>query len=265
MKKILLPIIAILLFSPLDYGQTYTSEHKVTVPRYVHWGNVEITENLTVDSALHLTPIEDVTYHEGVIYYDSDDGTMVIVNEESEIGMNVGQELWIKVRNNSGADITDGTPVYFTGALGQLPTIAPASASTFETADFKGLATHTIEDNTNGYITTDGVVRGINTSGTPYEETWEDGDEVWVGVDAGSLTNVEPINGYYTHHVGVIAYAHNTQGQILILPHPDFHSILRVTILIADSVFNFADMPSDSTGLNTGDLYRIVNQVYWKY
>ena len=264
MKNIFITFL--ILSSGLLFAQNFPHGRTVDAPSYTHRGNVEITNHLTVDSTIQFAPIDDVSvYSEGLVYYDSNEHTLVVLNDESEIGMNVGEEMWIKVRNDSGDSISNGTPVYISGAIGQLPTIAPANASVFATAHFAGLATHTIENNSNGYITVHGIVRGIDTDGSPYGESWSDGDEIYVGITAGALTNVEPTNGYYVHHVGFVAHAHTQQGKLLILSHPDFHNIFRVEFLQVDSSLNFANLPTDSTGLNTGDLYRIANQVYWKY
>ena len=116
------------------------------------------------------TPQTTIAYTEGRVYYDSDENTFVIYNDESDVALNVGEEEYIKVRNNSGAEITDGQPVYISGAQGNLPTIALCDADAVATADLVALATHTIENNTTGYITISGLVRGINTK---HDRDWE--------------------------------------------------------------------------------------------
>jgi hypothetical protein len=56
-----------------------------------------------------------------------------------------------------------------------------------------GVATEDIPNNGFGYITSFGKVRGFNTSGTPYGETWNDGDIIYFSPSAaGSWTNVRP-------------------------------------------------------------------------
>ncbi len=97
------------------------------------------------------------------------------------------------------AAITNGQSVMFTGAVGasgQL-TGAPATGIT-EGQYIIGIATMDIPLNSFGLVTTRGKVRGINTTGTPYGETWADGDILYYSdaVAAGGLTNILPTAPY---------------------------------------------------------------------
>ena len=46
----------------------------------------------------------------------------------------IGQETWVRVRNNTGSDIGDGKAVYISGVVGNRPTIALARANTEATS-----------------------------------------------------------------------------------------------------------------------------------
>lgn len=205
-----------------------------TAPAYLaNWVNsgVELTQ-------VDLAPQSTVAHKEGRIYYDSDDKTVVYYNDEADIGLNIGQEMWKRVRNTSGGLISDGTPVYITGATGQLPTIAPTDAGVAATSMFAGLATHDIEDNSNGYITTYGIVRGIDTDGSPYSETWNDGDLIYISSTIGGLTNIRP-SSIYVVIVGHVDYAHTSQGRIQVHSYlnwaEDFRINTALTLGIAGS------------------------------
>ncbi len=76
----------------------------------------------------------------------------------------IGQELFIKVRNASGATIPNGTPVYFNGRQGNRPKIYKAQANAEATSMVEGITTQDIDDNADGFITTFGYVRQIKTN-----------------------------------------------------------------------------------------------------
>jgi len=108
-------------------------------------------------------------HKEGRVYYNTEDGALTVYNNEADISLQVGQEFWIRVKNNSGDDILNGTPVRISGSQGDRPKIYPATAEDHtENVSFDnhiaGIATHDILDTEEGYITAQGIVRGIDTS-----------------------------------------------------------------------------------------------------
>lgn len=44
---------------------------------------------------------------EGSLYWDATAHTIAMKNDESEVTMQIGQELWIRVYNGSGSTITN--------------------------------------------------------------------------------------------------------------------------------------------------------------
>jgi len=129
------------------------------------------------------------------VQWNADDGT-IDVGLFNNVVLQVGQELHFYVKNTSGATITDGSSVMATGAIGASGkiTCAPAIADGTISGEYMlGVATQDIADNAFGYITSFGLVRGINTSGAPYGEIWADGDLLYFNpVIAGGLTKVAP-------------------------------------------------------------------------
>ena len=118
--------------------------------------------------------------------------------------------LLLQVRNNSGATMTKGTVVYINGAIGQLPTVAKALATSDATsAQTQGLITADIPNNSNGYVTIVGLVTGLNTS------AYADGDQLYLsGTTAGAMTATKQYAPVHLVYVGVVTYAHPTQGKI---------------------------------------------------
>lgn len=127
--------------------------------------------------------------------WNEDDGT-IDVGMNDNVMLQVGQETYIYAKNTSGGQINNGTPVMFTGALGASGklTFAEAVADGSQPALYMmGVATEDIPNNGFGYVTSFGKVRGFDTSGTPYGETWSDGDTIYFSpAAAGTWTNVRP-------------------------------------------------------------------------
>lgn len=148
----------------------------------------------------------------GRVFYDNISKTLAFYTHIQDTIIQVGQESVVYVRNNSGATILNGTPVYISGAVGQFPTIAIASADDPDTCCLLGLATHDIDNNTNGFVTISGEVRDLDTS------AFTDGDEVYLGVSPALLTDTYPGFPNYAVRVGHVEYAHPVNGKIVVRP-----------------------------------------------
>ena len=95
----------------------------------------------------------------------------------------------------ASAAITKGDLVMFTGAVGGSGVLqgAPASASLAEGLLVMGIASETIALNGFGYVTSFGLVSGIDTTGSAVGETWADGDILYYNPNyVGKLTKVRP-------------------------------------------------------------------------
>ena len=157
------------------------------------------------------TPITPPTYTEGRVFYDTDAKTLCYYNDNSQMTVNIGQESIIRVRNQTGADIPDGTVVYVNGATGNTPTIAKAIATSFTTADIIGVTTTSIANNAHGYVCSSGLVNGLDTS------AFAEGDPVFLSATtAGAFTTTEPTRPNYSVQVGVILRANPSVGTLLV-------------------------------------------------
>jgi hypothetical protein len=156
-------------------------------------------------------------YKSGRVFWDNTDGALSVYNAEADITLQVGQESWVRVFNE-GTTITNGTAVRLVGSHGDVPLIVRAqsqqvSGSALGDNQIIGLATHTIETNSIGYVTTQGLVRGLNTNG------FVDGDLLFVSSSAGVLTNVVPQSPFEVIQVGVCVKAGpGASGIIFVFP-----------------------------------------------
>lgn len=164
------------------------------------------------DGSVVLTPIGSLAYAAGMLAYDSVNQCLTFFNDDSNVSMQVGQELWLKVRNVTGSTIANGIPVYISGANSGLPTIAPANANAIATVPAAGLTTEAIANNTNGYVTIAGVVNGIDTS------TFAAGAQLYVGTAAGLMVTGAPSSPNFRNRVGSVMSVNTTTGQILVTP-----------------------------------------------
>lgn len=175
----------------------------------------EVVASLGNGAYFDFTPGADPVYQEGRVYYSSTDNTLNYQTDDPDVTVNIGQEFHIKVRNNTGVTITNGSVVYLSGAVGQRPTIALAQADNYSTASVIGVATHDIGNNSNGYVTIAGIVRGLNTS------AYSDGQDLYLDTTTpGTYTTTKPSNRTgYPIRIAKVSYSHVSNGQILVLPN----------------------------------------------
>ena len=176
-------------------------------------GSLAISGTLSGAYTLQLnTARPNPTHQEGLVFYDSGSKALAVYNDESDITLQVGQEMWNRVHNSSGALIEDGKVVYISGSTGGLSNIYLAKSDKRETCeDVIGVATHDIEIDTIGYVTTDGIVNDIDTSGST------EGAAVYVSPTvAGEFTMVKPTPPDYDFHVGHIITADAATGKLLV-------------------------------------------------
>ena len=102
-----------------------------------------------------------------------------------------------EVRNNSGVAIPKGAPVYVTGSSGTVKTVALADASTEATAaNTIGIALDAISHNSNGFIVTEGLLSGVDTS------TLTEGQMTWLSETTGAITTTRPTQPAHGVHLG---------------------------------------------------------------
>ena len=153
----------------------------------------------------------------GRLVWNDTDGTLNLGVKGGNVTLQVGQEQLIRVVNKTNADFLEANYlcVKLTGAQGQRPKVELAIADSREGhADTIGLVTERINKNQEGFVTTSGFVRGINTTGSLQGESWEDGDIVYLSpTTAGKLTKTAPLHRV---RVGFVVYAHVNNGIIYV-------------------------------------------------
>jgi len=202
---------------------------------------------------------------QGQISWNADEETLDLVNNGAVLQM--GQEMHVHARNNTGVTIAEGVPVMASGTLGASGRIliTPMVGSVQANAKYLiGITTEEIASGTDGKATQFGKVRGIDTTGTPYGETWVDGDVLWIDpVTTGGLTNVEPTStSVMAQSVAFVVYANANVGELMVRAsgqdehEPLIHSVLKtgstMTGTLGVPTVDFGDWTVTESG---GSLY----------
>jgi len=165
------------------------------------------------------TPTTDAI-QEGELRWNATDGTLDLGMSSGNITMQIGQEMFQKVRNVSGATILNGKAVYVNGRTGNRPNIYLARSDAESTSCVIGITTQDILSPADGYVTTFGYVRGIKTDYTgsgDWGTTWVAGDKLYISKTvAGQLTNIEPAAPHHSDVVATVEIVHQNLGSILV-------------------------------------------------
>ena len=195
----------------------------------------------------------------GRLSWNSNDGTANL-GLEGNVTLQVGQETHYRVKNQTGATISNGRLVSAVGTLGSSGRIL----ASYSVADgsvpprfIMGVATDDILDGADGYVTHFGLVRGIDATGTPYGESWNNGDVLWANPNiVGGLTNQEPEPGGNSGVKVVVALVvdNTANGSIFVRVTNGFY------------LHELHDVEYDSTQLTDDSILRWhTSGQYWTY
>lgn len=145
----------------------------------------------------------------GDIYWDNTNDT-ISIQQTDNVTQQVGQEQYVKAKNNSGSLIPNGRVVYISGSDTGRPTIEPARADEIDGSIINqviGVTTEDISAGDVGFVTISGLVRDLNTS------SFSDGDVVYLSTTSfGDLTNIKPDYPNYAVEVGIVIISDVTEG-----------------------------------------------------
>lgn len=167
-------------------------------------------EGSTLDLLQFNTGVANPSHNEGLLFYDQTKKTLSYYNEEADVTVNLGRELLIRVYNNSGSTITNGSVVYPMGNVGGIPAIELANATSETTSKVVGVVTHDIEDGTIGYVAKFGQVGDLNTS------AYAVGDILYLSDTDGQYTTTKPTGGSFITTIGVVETVNATTGSIVV-------------------------------------------------
>jgi hypothetical protein len=166
------------------------------------------THKLTLNRQ-QFTPQSAPAYSEGLVWYDSDQESLAFYNDSSLSPVFIGENIVLKVYNNTGSTIAKGAAVYIqSGGAFTYPNVALAKADNPATAAVIGLMNASTPTGSFGYVTSAGVITGVNTGAIA------EGTVLYLSpYSAGQLMSTVPPTGYVIQ-VGVVAHSNSPNGTI---------------------------------------------------
>jgi len=235
---------------------TVTSASYAATASYVNPLYQNVTISGSIDSITYIdfnTGSAIPAWQSGRIFWNNTEGALSVYNAEADITLQVGQENWTRIFNDTGTIITNGTIVRLNGSQGDVPTIERAqsllvSGSVNVLNQILGVATHDIGISEFGYITTQGLVRGLNTN------AFNDGDTLFVGTgSSGILQNTPPIAPYEIIPVGVCVKASPGGSGIIYVAVQQPIDFADLSSVEVSGSYHYGDIwtyvPSGSTGV----------------
>lgn len=198
-------------------------------------------------------------WHEGRVFYDDDNKTLAVYNDESDVMLQLGQEIYIRAKNVTGDVLLNGTLVYIDGADTGTPTIEKARSDSPTTTGVIAMTTHDIGVGEIGFCTALGSVDGLNTLGLTVGTTLYLSETF-----AGEWQDFAPTAPNFPIQVGIVIAESATEGKILINVGP---TDVAQTMVIQDLEINedlrvnnkFTLNPSDVTNIDAGTGITITN------
>ena len=164
----------------------------------------------TVDY-LDFNPAYQDGVQEGRLAWDVGDNTLELGMPGGNVKLQIGQEMHVRAKNDSGVNITNGQPVYVDGATGASPTVALARADDIAKAAI-AIATEDIDDGQYGYVTTNGLVRDMDTSSLGVAGTM-----AWLADTPGTL-QAFPAGGTSRNNVvGMVIKQDAIEGMVFVM------------------------------------------------
>lgn len=143
--------------------------------------------------------------------WNPDTGTVQIGMVGGNVQAELGQQLYAYVHNAESFQINKGEPVYLYQATGNKASVKLAfNTSDATSAKTLGLAAENIAQGANGLVICQGVLDKINTG------SYNEGDTLYLGATAGTLTATKPKAPNHMVYIGVVERANNGNGQIYV-------------------------------------------------
>jgi hypothetical protein len=181
---------------------------------------VTVSGNLTsIDSVSSPDYIQfDTTYSAastaaGKLQWDLDYGTLQFALAGGNVDLRLGQEQFVKCYNAESTTLTKGTVVYIYGAQGDQVAIKRANNSSDTTSSKTlGIVAESISASSSGYVITQGLIVGINTS------AYSSGDILWLSSTDGQFTKTKPVAPEHLVFIGVVVKVNSSAGQVFVKP-----------------------------------------------
>lgn len=233
--------------------------------------NGQITESDTGDFAnvnsiaMDTTPTGSLST-QGQMMWNADEETLDI--QLNGFALHTGEHVVYHVKNSTGSTIAKGVPVMFSGTDGNSgKLLVQPWNGTGPSTYFMGLTAEELLNGEEGFVIAFGKLRGIQTNGGNYGESWADGEIIYASTTTGYLTKTQPAAPNPHIQVLAVVSSHASNGTFFIRPTLGSNikddegvtitSLSSGQILVANAagtVFENKSLSGDATLANTGAL-----------
>jgi hypothetical protein len=202
-------------------------------------------------------------YHSGLIAnLQSATGTFV-TTEQTGSFLTSGtllEGIQLYGKNDESFALYKGQPVYIGGANGENPLIKRASNTGERTSSRTiGLLAQNLNSNDFGYIVSEGILEGFNTSAATA------GDPMWLGTTGDIIfgTGNKPYGNNHLVYLGVVLRSQSNNGKVYVKPQNGFEIEELHRVYAKNASSNDTLMYNSSSGswfarqINTGDVSGI--------
>lgn len=148
----------------------------------------------------------------GRLKWNDGDGTLDLGLKGGNVTLQLGQEQVVLGYNATASTLIEGQVVRVSGAQGGRAALSLAQANQENTsATTFGIVTESIAAGAEGFITTFGLVRGLNTS------SYSEGAVLWLDPNTpGAFTTTKPIAPNHLVQVGIVIRSHASTGLVFV-------------------------------------------------
>jgi hypothetical protein len=172
----------------------------------------------------------------GAMSWNTTEETVDLVTDQGAVTGHLMESVYYNARNSTGTPIPISYVVMAAGTTGNTGRIliAPAIADGSVNSEYiLGITAQAIGNNSNGKVQHFGKIRGIQTNGSNFGETWLDGDVLYCSAATpGYLTKVQPAAPNLKVPIAIVIHAHPNNGTLFVRPShfPDLAQINDVQL-----------------------------------
>lgn len=201
------------LIDPLENNKqlAFDLSTQSTVTRTITSPDRDLNLNTPIFDSVTFNPSAPMpTQAEGKMFWNATYGTVEVGMPGGNVNLQIGQETLIRARNVEGATIINGQAVRISSAASAVPQVVLVNNLEEASDSTIAVATEDVNNNNQGYFTTEGLVRGMNTAGLT------EGAVVWLGSTDGALTTTTPTAPSQFIKIGYCIRQHATEGVLYV-------------------------------------------------
>ena len=216
-------------------------------------GNQTITGSILMSGSSYISGVDYIDFDTTAsnvgavsrLKWNENDGTLDLGLKGGNVTLQIGQEEVVRVVNKTGVNLTEAgyEVVRLDGAQGNRIKVALAKGDgDANSLDTLGLVTENIAINEEGFVTSYGLVRNIDTRGVLQGETWIDGDALYLSPTIfGGITNIPPVAPSHSVRLGYVAQS-SPNGSIFVKVDNGYELDELHNVLINTSSLAYGDL-----------------------